>query len=535
MDHLIRLTGAVALLVWGTFMVKTGMLRTFGEHLREWLSRTLSNRFSGFAAGVGLASLLQSSTASALLVAGLQGSGLVSTAIALSAVLGADLGSAIMARVLSLDLSLLSPVLIASGTFLFLKKGTSRSGQFGRVLLGLGFILLALTFIMAATAPLKQSPAVATAFAAASDSAVLSFVAGALLALMCFSSLAVVIIVSSLVTAGLLTGEGGLWFALGANFGSALLAVITTAGGTPEARRAPFGNLVFRSAGVAFGTMILLAVPAAGTLFAGLPDGVIWFHLSFNLALGAVGLFFISPVGRLAEMFYPTKSRGMHAEVKLMNEENLMNLPSALRLAEAEVKHTAELLSAFWKDAARLVTENPPSGEVLLLLGRKKFLERRCRDVSRFLAALMTNSLGPDEIVQWQRIRNANACMKLASASAAGFIKTLDKQKCRKNLFFSHDGAQELLTQHSRTLANLTRLCELLGTEDDSKRRELQTRLLQEKNVVEESELSFIASHMRRLSQGLVESMETSTLHVELLTKMRRFNTLICSQDELSQ
>ena len=126
-----------ALAVWGAYMVKTGILRTFGEALRSWLATRLSNRFAGFAAGMGLAMLLQSSTAASLLVASLQAGGLVSTAAALAAVLGADLGSALAARILTLNISSLIPILLIAGTFLFLRRMEKREGQFGRMLLGL--------------------------------------------------------------------------------------------------------------------------------------------------------------------------------------------------------------------------------------------------------------------------------------------------------------------------------------------------------------------------------------------------------------
>ena len=137
-------------------MVKTGILRTFGEALRSWLATRLSNRFAGFAAGMGLAMLLQSSTAASLLVASLQAGGLVSTAAALAAVLGADLGSALAARILTLNISSLIPILLIAGTFLFLRRMEKREGQFGRMLLGFAFVLLALQSIMASTQPMRD-------------------------------------------------------------------------------------------------------------------------------------------------------------------------------------------------------------------------------------------------------------------------------------------------------------------------------------------------------------------------------------------
>lgn len=170
------------------------MMRTFGAKLRSFLGRWLTNRFSGFGAGFVLSSLLQSSTAATLLVSGLQKKGLVSTAIALAAVIGANFGSAVMVRVLSLNIDAVSPLLIAVGVYLFMKKSDTALGQFGRVLMGLGVVMLALTLIGHITTPIKDSAAMMALFHSIEGNAFFCTVLGIGLAFLCFSSLAVVII-----------------------------------------------------------------------------------------------------------------------------------------------------------------------------------------------------------------------------------------------------------------------------------------------------------------------------------------------------
>ena len=201
---LINIAGAVALLMWGTYVIRTGMMRTFGAKLRSFLGRWLTNRFSGFGAGFVLSSLLQSSTAATLLVSGLQKKGLVSTAIALAAVIGANFGSAVMVRVLSLNIDAVSPLLIAVGVYLFMKKSDTAPGQFGRVLMGLGVVMLALTLIGHITTPIKDSAAMMALFHPIEGNAFFCTVLGIGLAFLCFSSLAVVIIDAGLVAAGAL-------------------------------------------------------------------------------------------------------------------------------------------------------------------------------------------------------------------------------------------------------------------------------------------------------------------------------------------
>lgn len=534
MENIIRMIGAVALIIWGTYMVKTGMLRTFGDRLRNWLSRALTNRFSGFAAGAFLAALLQSSTAGTLLVAGLQGKGLVSTAIALSCVLGADLGSALMSRVLSLDISLLSPVLITAGAFLFLRRPASRPGQFGRVLLGLGFILLALSEIMSATLPLKESAQVTALFTLAASVPALSLLLGTVLALACFSSLAVVIIVASLASAGLLPGSAPLWAVLGANLGSALLALITSAGGSPSSKRAPAGNMVFRACGAAAGSAALAALPQIGSAFSALPDGAIYFHIAFNLCLGLIGLAFIGPVARLVDARFPQKLSLGGSEVELLSEENLLNASTALGLVRQEELRSLEILRSFWDAAAGLITGNPPAGEILLLREKRRLLERRSRAVSRFLTALLASgSLTAEETAAWQRLKNDNAMIRAAALAADSVVHALDKRKCRIGGFFSKEGADELLALHRRVGSSLALLTAIIAESDAERLAALRGRMAAERQALLDSELPLIESHMKRVASGVPSAVQTSTLHLELLTLFRRVIALACSAEEL--
>ena len=138
MIHLLNLLAAIALLVWGTHIVRTGMLRVFGENLRHVLQRSVANRFTAALAGLGVTGLVQSSTATCLIVASFVGTGLVGTAAGLAVMLGADVGTALMVAVFSFDLSWLSPLLIFVGVVMFISRQNSQVGRIGRVLIGLG-------------------------------------------------------------------------------------------------------------------------------------------------------------------------------------------------------------------------------------------------------------------------------------------------------------------------------------------------------------------------------------------------------------
>jgi len=150
MVHLLNLLAAIALLVWGTQIVRTGILRVFGENLRHLLAVSMGARPTAVAAGLGVTSLLQSSTATCLIVSSFLGRNLVPLSAALAAMLGADMGTGLMALAFSFDLSWLSPLLIFVGVVMYITRAKSNAGRLGQVAIGLGLILLSLQLIAAA-------------------------------------------------------------------------------------------------------------------------------------------------------------------------------------------------------------------------------------------------------------------------------------------------------------------------------------------------------------------------------------------------
>ncbi|MDO5531306.1 Na/Pi cotransporter family protein [Sutterella sp.] len=526
----INLAGAVALLVWGAYMVKTGILRTFGESLRSWLAAKLSNRVLGFFAGFGLSALLQSSTASALLIAGLQSGGLVTTAIALAAVLGADVGSAFMVRVLTLDLSQAIPVLLVIGTVLFVRKTAERSGQFGRTLLGIAFILLALQMIMSASASMKEGEAVRDLFTLFASNPALSAGLGILAALCFFSSLAVVASAAAFCAAGVLPTGAALWVVLGANLGSALLAVITTTGSSRMARKAPLGNCLFRSVGFVLGVCALLAIPPLSRFFIDFGNGsdaVILFHLLYNAIVGVIGLFFVGPAARFIDRKLPAKERKDEGEVQILTEENLLSAKTSLKLAREEILKTIEIFEHHWETLRTLLSMNPPAGEMILIENRMKLLDRRCRAVQTYLAAVVRLGLSNEESSEWNKLSAVNDALAFSAKVTRFMFKSIRKRKWRDSRFFSPSGEKELERAHDEVHEIIEKLDTLLKDNTSNQNKEtIKNQLINDDETRGREAFDLVVRHMNRVSSGQSGAIETSALHVELLNLYRRVDVI---------
>jgi phosphate:Na+ symporter len=297
MKHLLNLLAAIALLVWGTHLVRTGILRVFGANLRHILAQATGNRGTAALAGLGVTAVVQSSTATALIVSAFVGQGLIALPAALAVMLGADVGTSLMAVVFSFDLSWLSPLLIFVGVVLFIARQSTTVGRIGRILIGLGLMLLALSLISESTQTLTKSAVVQTALASIGTDLLLEITVGAFIAVLAYSSLATVLLVATL-AASAISVEVALGLVLGANLGSGLLGVLTTLKSPLTVRQVPLGNLLFKVIGV------LIAAPLIGVWIQHSPVmgpaalQVVTFHLAFNVVVALLLIGFIGPIAK---------------------------------------------------------------------------------------------------------------------------------------------------------------------------------------------------------------------------------------------
>lgn len=307
-EILVSLLGGVALLLWGLRTVESGMTRAFGNLLKPLIGRALANRFSGFCSGLGITLLLQSSTATALLISSFVTKGsATSGGAAVAALLGAMLGTALVANVLVYGTAVLIPVLLVIGVALNRLGGVERLREAGRAVVGIGLVLLALKLIVTASTPLREAAAMEVVFGALADDLPLALLVGISLAWLTHSSTAIVLLVAS-VAGGPIDLVTAAELVLGANLGNAIPPLYATWRAGSPARRIPLANILLRVIGV------MLAIPLVGWATTQLGQmsvapliQVTSFHLFFNLAQAALFLPFVGLVASTVERLLPEK------------------------------------------------------------------------------------------------------------------------------------------------------------------------------------------------------------------------------------
>jgi phosphate:Na+ symporter len=355
---LIELAGHVGLLLWGTHMVGTGVQRGFGNVLRRWLGRNLGGRFRAFFTGLGVTTLLQSSTATGLLATSFTATGVMALAPALAVMLGANVGTALLTQVLSFNVALVGPPLVLIGVLVFRWAAGGRAKNIGRIGIGLGLMLMALAGLVHTLGPIENTPLLRPVVGAlARDSLLAAFVAAAV-TWACHSSIAIVLLVSSFAATHVVDPTGALALVLGANLGGTLPPLIDAP--TPAARRLPLGNLLVRAVGVVLALPFLPAIthalehvePAPGRL-------VVNFHLAFNLALAVVFLGSVGALARLLTRWLPDPpapadpGRPVHLDVAALDSATV-----ALANAARETLRIADMVESMLRDALEVLKHN---------------------------------------------------------------------------------------------------------------------------------------------------------------------------------
>lgn len=520
---LLDLAGYVALLLWGVHMVQTGIQRAFGPRLRTTLGVALGNRFYGLLAGMGVTAILQSSTATGLMVAGFAGSGLVGLVPALGAMLGANIGTTLIVQILSFDISPLAPILVLLGVMMFRRSNASQTRDLGRVFIGLGLILLSLHLLLSLVAPYGQREGVAALLQALAGQPGLAVLIAAVLAWAAHSSVAVVVLVMSFAAHGTVSPETAFALVLGANLGTAVNPVIEgSARNDPVARRLPLGNLLTRVIGVLVVTSSLTLVQPWITDLAGSSSrAVANFHTLFNIVLALVFLPLLGPFARLLERWLPaTPDPSDAGQIRYLDRAALEVPVVALGHAAREALRMADTLQNMLQ-----VTR-----ELFVKMDRKQLDSARQMDdvLDRLNSAIKIYlaELAQEELTVNDRRRAAEILTFITNLEQAGDV--VDKnllvhanKLLKRGLSFSPEGQRELADMLKRLDANLQLATSLFVTDDSRAARLLSDQT----DVFRQLEARATQSHFERLQAGRIDSSETSGLHLDMLRDLRRINS----------
>lgn len=522
MEILINLIGGIALLLWGIRMVRTGVTRAFGAPIRKALARSAGNPISALATGFGFTTILQSSTATALITSSLAGRGYIPIAAALAIMLGADVGTTMVVQFFSLNIQWLSPLLIAAGVFLFLSSDASKRKALGRISIGLGLMLLSLKLIVATSLPLRESEAVSVLMQPLTNEPILAVLIAAGITWLAHSSVAIVLLIMSMAALQVISMHLALALVIGANLGGALTPVIISLGSTAAARRVPMGNLIIRGCGCVIALAVLPWLqPYLAMLGSGTSHMIANFHTAFNLAIALVFLPFIHPIGRLVTHLVPDRTvEGENGTPKYL-EDTALGMPAealasatreTLRMGDEVEKMLVGSIDVFRQGDSKTVKEIEQQDDIVDTLHEA---------IKLYVTRITESELDADESKRAIEILTFTTNLEHIGDIVDKNLMDLASKKIKGRVSFSDEGMTELMAFHEHVMSNFKLSLNIFVSGDIS----LAKQLLKDKVRVRELERDYADSHYQRVGAGRPESIESSALHLDVLRDLKRINS----------
>ena len=525
-ELLLTLLGGVALLLWGVRMVRTGLTRTFGAMLRSVLNQASRNRIIAFGSGIGVAGVLQSATATALLLASFAGRGLLTLPIALAIMLGADVGTTLVAQVFAFDVKWLWAAFMIVGVAAFNASSNDRVKSLGRISIGLALMLLALSVLSGVSGAMRNSSTVQTMLSALASEPVLAVIISALITWLSHSSLAMVLFVMALAAGGSVTPNLAIALVLGANIGGAIAPFMALSGSPVAARRVPLGNFIARS------TIGLLAIPFIAIIVTsmssmGADPGrlVLNFHTAFNLAVALVFLPLLDPLAKFVTWALPAPVEMADQRTPRHLDATILDSPSeALGCAMRETLHVGDIVLDMMRRS--LVAIEGSDIKVV------KEVEKADDDVDAlheaiklYLIQASKTEMSETDSRRYVEILTFTTNLEHIGDIIDKNLMELAAKKIKKRLQFSGEGLAELKRFHGQVLDNMRLALNVFATRDIT----LARQLLREKTSMRAHEFEAADRHFARLRDGRAESIETSAIHLDIIRDLKRINSHLTS------
>lgn len=521
------IAGGVALLLFGVRFLRLGLDRLFGERLGTWMNRLAKDRRTAFLSGLGLSILAPSSTTVSVLAVQTVQSGDLKPRQVLSVMLGANIGLTVMVQLIALQIDQYAPLLLLVGVVLFQYTRTARSRGIGQVVTSLGFIFLAMNIIREAVADsgLAQNADFKELVDIASGYPILLAVVAMVLTIVLQSSTATLGLLIGLAPSGAISLEMAIPVVLGANVG---LAVTTLLIGWTQiaSRELALGNLLLKL--LLAGVVLALLDP----LHAWLPQPgserisywVAHLHSGYNVVLALIGLPLVTPVSALCKRITPHPSPDDAATFgpRFIQGGPFGGVSLALGQSLREIMRVADIVDGMLRD---------------VWIAMKSGNEDLARDVSRrddqvdqldqaiktFLTRLASAETGAREANEQMRQLRYLAELETIGDIIDRNISELVLKKIRLGAEFSEQGANELEKFYSMVTENLQIAINAFATRDVN----LAHQLLRHKERIDEYERELRDRHFSRLKAGMMETHETSSIHLDLLTHLKRINSAL--------
>ena len=528
---LMAFLGALAIFMYGIRLSRMGVQLLAGDKLRSLVSSLTNNPMMAVITGILVTLILQSSTATTIMLVGFARSGIITLSQAMGVILGADIGTTLVVLLLSIkkiaDYSLL---LLITGVLLDIFSRRKQTRYLSMVVLGFGFVFFGMQLMIHVTAPLKESHLLREIFAMLGENPLYSLFAAALFTALVQNSATTLGLTIALAFSGLIDLRQAIPIILGANIGTSAGSLLNSIGGGVRSQQVALSHLFFKMTGCAL-VMIFLnplmdVIQEANSKYPFLQSSiavqVALVHMAFNLSLSLLFLPFIRQGAWVIRKMFPElagpEERAFGA--KYLDPKSLETPALAFANVKREILRMSEIASEMFQQSIS-VFENNDRGLLSFIEAQDDQIDILDREIKLYLAKISQENLNPSQArMQLNLLCITSDLEEICDIINKNILEVAEK-KIDKGRQFSQEGWKEIVDVHSKVLENFQLMVSVLATDDETIARKIGRH---------EKHLALLEDHCReahlqRLHKGLRETIETSSIHLDLLANFRRINS----------
>tara|TARA_B100001245_G_scaffold120250_1_gene88337 strand:+ start:892 stop:2532 length:1641 start_codon:yes stop_codon:yes gene_type:complete len=531
---IIGLFGGLGMFLYGMEMMSDGMKMTAGNSMRSILKKLTSNRFIAVFVGAFITMIIQSSSATTVMLVSFVNSGLLNFVQALGVILGSNIGSTVTAQIVAFKVTDYALLLIAVGSIMALFSKKDSAKHIGFVILGFGLLFYGMKVMSDTMKPLRTDPtfnSILTSF----ENPFLGILAGAIFTALIQSSSATTGIVITLASSGSITLEAGIPLILGANIGTCITALLAGLKATRDAKRVAIGHVLFNVIGV---LVFCFWIPVFADLVAqttdNVPRQIANAHTIFNIVSTMLFIPFAPFISRTIIRYFPDKEklRNIEKPAILNLDEKVLSYPTAaINNAQAEIsgvvglteRVVGSLVPPFITDKDQSDVENPELNLITGLHQRLEKIKYLNDNISNYLIKISQQDLTSHQsrevfalVSATNYLNSINDTVKLKFENLIGKKESLDEG-------FSDAAQEEILVYHAKLLKQIKRLNKYFAKYDRAK----ATKIMKKGKKYKSLEEKYRLEHFKRVSSNVSVSVATHQLHVELMDMLKQINTFI--------
>lgn len=534
---LFTFAGGLGMFLYGMNIMADGLQKGAGNKMKQLMGFLTNNRIVGVLVGALVTAIIQSSSATTVMVVGFVNAGIINLTQAVGVIMGANIGTTVTGWLVSMNEwgsflkpDFFAPVLIAIGAFILMFAKHSGKKTVGEILVGFGVLFVGLSFMSGAIEPYSDSPIFATAFRALGGNPFLGILTGAVVTAIIQSSSASVGILQTLALNGMVTWNSAVYITLGQNIGTCITALLSSAGANKTAKRAAVIHLLFNMIGaVVFGVGMFIIFHINPTFASSSIDSVqiSIFHTIFNITNTLILFPFANKLVQLSGLIIrdDEKEKAQLPEVVDEEEDILRHLdkrilesPSfALENADQEILHMARITCQNVENSFKAVMENDEDC-VLSVLQEEKSIDRLAKKLSKYLVQVSSLSLTEQQHMIVNHLFYTVSDIERIGDHAEN-IAELAKYKIENHIEFSdiaHEELKGLMSYVSSSLDYSIKARTEMSWEAVQKAKEYE-------DLVDYVESELREKHIERLAKNLCKPT-SGVVFLDLLTNLERIS-----------